>query len=501
MTNISASEYVKELNDEAVEALIPAIIYVVILMVIGVVGNPVIAFFYGLKLKPTPSYMFIVALAIFDFVVCVISMPLEIVDLIRFYTFESAIACRLLRFVNYFMSISSGSILIAIAVDRYRKICKPFDSQISMKMARIIIACVLLGSLCISWPSFVFYTVVQLNLTEIAGAVGQDCTTRRDDSYKFYITLYNGILFLMFIIAITSLIVLYCLVGKQIFNLRDFRFYAQRKRKNSAPPKSSITQCTEESVGLGSVADSNSSEISKFEEVVVTPSGESRRPTTITAMKFMSRNKSTKICECDESNISDGIKHLPEDNRPTTSSEKMPISPRSNFALSELTNRDSTRKESIRTEKFIQVREPSEDFSKKVNRTTNTPSTSETGNAKPSANLHKEKMSVHSIKTKKYTIIMLSITIAFIVSFLPYLSLMTWRTLSKEFEPNLFSKSELVAFQIFIRSFLINSAVNPLIYGFLNTEFRSFIIACFCCRKNALSRPSRSINSSYSRTK
>ncbi|XP_061183166.1 D(2) dopamine receptor A-like [Saccostrea echinata] len=500
MTNVS--EYVKRLNDEAVETLIPAIIYVVSLMVIGVVGNPIIVYFYGFKLKTTPSYMFIVALAMFDFVICAISMPLEIVDLVRFYTFESAIACRLLRFVNYFMAISSGLILIAIAVDRYRKICKPFESQITIKMAKIIISCALFVSLCVSWPSFVFYTVVQVNLTDIAGAVGQDCTTRRNDSYKLYITLYNGILFLIFIIAITSLIVLYCLVGKQIFNLRDFRFYAQRKRrKSAAPPQSSTTQCTEETGGFGSFAESNSLELSKFEEVVPTPSRESSRPKIATTIAFMLKKKTTKICETDESNMSDKSSNLPKDSpHNALRLEKMSVSPRSNFALSELSNTDFARKESSRTENSIQVREPSKDFSKKIEGTKNMPSTEETGDAKHSADLHKEKMSVHSIKSKKYTIIMLSITVAFIISFLPYLSLMTWRTLSKDYEPNLLSKSELVAFQIFLRSFLINSAVNPLIYGFLNTEFRNFLKACFCCWKNYPFRQARSNSNGYSRT-
>jgi hypothetical protein len=85
---------------------------------------------------------------------------------------------------------------------------------------------------------------------------------------------------------------------------------------------------------------------------------------------------------------------------------------------------------------------------------------------------------------------MLSISIAFIVSFLPYLGLVTWRTLAVKYEVDLLSDSGLIAYQIFIRSFLISSAVNPLIYGFLNNEFRQFVTTlcrncccCCCCNK------------------
>ncbi|XP_061183163.1 cholecystokinin receptor type A-like [Saccostrea echinata] len=509
------SEVVNRLNDEAVETLIPAVVFIVILMIIGIIGNPAIVYFYGFKLRPTPSYMFIVALAVFDFVGCAVSMPLELVDLIRFYTFESAVTCKLLRFVNYLMAISSGSILIAIAVDRYRKICKPFESQITIKMAKIIIPCILFGSVCVSWPSFVFYTVVQVNLTEVAGAVGQDCTTRRDDSYKLYITLYNGILFLVFIIAITSLIVLYCLVGKQIFNLRSFRFYAQRKRtRSSTRPQSGTTQYTEETGGFGSFRDSDSSEIAKFDEVTLPPSRGSSRPTTATAIAFTTGKvaPSPEDFERSESRLSNGSGQASAGNlrisrslHNALKSDKVSVPPRSNSALSERTGIHSTnniRNGSARTSNLlrqIQVRESSRvSFVEEGDQSI--ASTVETRDANGNADIDQKKTSAQNINTKKYTIIMLSITVAFIVSFLPYLALMTWRTLSKEYEPNLFSKSELVAFQIFIRSFLINSAVNPLIYGFLNTEFRNFVIACVCCREYIGPPQPRSENSGHSRS-
>ncbi|KAJ8322364.1 hypothetical protein KUTeg_000835 [Tegillarca granosa] len=83
----------------------------------------------------------------------------------------------------------------------------------------------------------------------------------------------------------------------------------------------------------------------------------------------------------------------------------------------------------------------------------------------------------------------MSITIAFVLSFLPYLTVFTWSRLTPGYEPSLLNKSELIAVQLFVRSWLINGSVNPLIYGFLNTEFRQFVkgifskICCCCCRK------------------
>lgn len=508
------SEEVQRLNDEAVETLIPAIVFICILMVIGVLGNPLVVYFYGFKLKPTPSYMFIVSLAVFDFLVCTVSMPLELVDLIRFYTFESAEACKLLRFINYLIAISSGLILIAIAVDRYRKICRPFESQITMRMAKIIIPCIIFGSVCVSWPSFVFYTVVEVNLTEISGAIGQDCTTIRDDSYKFYITLYNGILFLLFVMAITSLTVLYCLVGKQIFSLRSFRFYAQRKKVRSAKrPKSSTTQCTDDSRGFESFMDSKSTDVGNYDEITLPPSRGSSRPTTATAIAFTTRKvaPSPENFERDVTKISGGLGNTSNGSLRISRSlhnalktEEFSVPARSASALSQRNNADYdyTSPQTNQLLRQIQVRGSSRVSFAEEEKPISIATTadSETRDAHGTAHLDQKKLHAQNINTKKYTIVMLSITVAFIISFLPYLSLMTWRTLSKEYEPNLFSKSEMVAFQIFIRSFLINSAANPLIYGFLNTEFRSFVIAFVCCRKYKGPPGSRAENSGHSRS-
>lgn len=512
------SEEVQRLNDEAVDTLIPAIVFIVLLMVIGVIGNPIVVYFYGFKLKPTPSYMFIVALAIFDFLVCAVSMPLELVDLVRFYTFESAVACKLLRFVNYLMAISSGGILIAIAVDRYRKICKPFQSQITIKMAKIIIPCILFGSVCVSWPSFVFFTVVEVNLTEVTGAIGQDCTTIRDDSYKLFITLYNGILFLCFILAITSLTVLYCLVGRQIFNLRSFRFYAQRKRGIAAMrPQSRTTQCTDDTRGFGSFKESHSTEIPNFDEMTLPPSRESSRPTTATAIAFTTRKVAPSPIDFEgdgstfssgSGHSSNGILRISKSLHNALNTEEVSVPVRSSSAFSNRRQTDDTddlQNESARTSNLL--RQIQDQESSRVSfaeegkaMSIATSLETETRDADGTANLDQKKTSAQNINTKKYTVVMLSITIAFIISFLPYLALMTWRTLSKEYEPNLFNKSEMVAFQIFIRSFLINSAMNPLIYGFLNTEFRNFIIACVCCRTYVGPPGSRSENSGHSRS-
>lgn len=105
--------------------------------------------------------------------------------------------------------------------------------------------------------------------------------------------------------------------------------------------------------------------------------------------------------------------------------------------------------------------------------------------SRKNSKIKKSKINDRYVDLRKYTVLMLLISMAFILSFLPYLGLVTWATLQSKYEGEILSKSELVTFNICLRSWLISSVVNPLIYGFFNTDFRLFVSRllrnCFCC--------------------
>jgi len=447
----------QELNDETVRVLIPAIVVVTLLMIIGLIGNPLVIYFFGFRVKRTASYMFIVTLACFDFITCSVSMPLEIVDIVRFYTFENSNACRLLRFVNYFASIASAAILIAIAVDRFRRICKPFNKQISNQSAKFIIMGVMAFSLFCSWPSIAIYTVVAVNITTSSESViGYDCTTIRDKEYRFYITIYNIVLFLLFIGTIVVLIVLYSLVGKQLFKLKSFRFYATKRRTQKSQKSSS-----DAATPSGTQITDNYSK-SDEEKGIATVSEATEGTVSLSSkggLKIASQSISTN-----SNTMSEGSFRKLEPHE----SVKENVSPQ--------THENGENKSNTNVKTFI-----NETGSGTANPFT------DISTERPSQKIeNNKKMHSQNIDTKKYTIITILISVGFIISFLPYLCLITWRTLSPGYEPNMVSDSAHVAFQIFLRSFLFSSVCNPIIYGFLNSDFKNMITSnikrlCCCC--------------------
>ncbi|KAL8593029.1 hypothetical protein ACOMHN_017959 [Nucella lapillus] len=76
------------------------------------------------------------------------------------------------------------------------------------------------------------------------------------------------------------------------------------------------------------------------------------------------------------------------------------------------------------------------------------------------------------IRVGKTTTVLFAVTLAYILSFLPYLVVMVLRSTITDFEGRLSAVGE-VAYKFCVKSFFINNAINPLIYSFLNASFRA----------------------------
>ena len=99
------------------------------------------------------------------------------------------------------------------------------------------------------------------------------------------------------------------------------------------------------------------------------------------------------------------------------------------------------------------------------------------------------------VKRSRMTWMMLLVTMVFILGYLPHICLQVIRTVKKEFMEELqCHPAVLITVTLFLRSYFLNSAVNPIIYGFYNTTFRQECNALFvkvfsCCRRAAKKEP------------
>lgn len=353
-------------NSEALNKL-PAILFIGVLLLIGFCGNLLVCAVYYSKFTASTSKYFILSLAIFDLVNCLIAIPAEMVDLRFDYHFNSPHVCRIMRFTITFNTTASAGALLAIAIDRYRKICRPFERQMSLKETRLWIVFAVVGSLLLSWPATLLYG---RRTEQMSGIDTYDCSF--DDSVvdKWYPQVYIVILTVMCLATMAALVVLYVLIV--------IRVWRQKSRR-----------------------------------------------------KKMSRSAITK---------------------------------NSSASLA-----DSIRKLNCMVGNTTEVMQLSADRDASILSTE-----------------QRRRQNLNQNQTIKTTIMLFCVTMVFIISFIPFFALQIIKSIYPGFEDGLHcNHSALIAYKLFLRSFFINSAANPIIYSFCNDGFRleckTVVRKVFCC--------------------
>ena len=212
----------EELNAEEAKVYVGGIVFVSILMVIGIIGNLHVLFVYGFRMKQSNHRVFILCLGMLDLTTCCVGMLFVLVDLQKPFTFYMVSACKVLRFINYFMCTASGWILLVIAVDRYRKICVPLGKQMSLTVARVMCGVAMGVSLLTSWPAPVLYghSTVETRVKNITGVRCYTADKFKDTKYQTYV---NGILISITSVAFCILAVLYTTIGRNILKQKTFK--------------------------------------------------------------------------------------------------------------------------------------------------------------------------------------------------------------------------------------------------------------------------------------
>ncbi|XP_067666086.1 cholecystokinin receptor-like [Haliotis asinina] len=210
-----------EANNKKAILLLPVSILSAILMILGIVGNTVVATVIWTRMPKRAINAFIFTLALFDLISCVTCSPLDILELRFPYDFHFPGLCKLLRFARTLCTSSSGFLLIAIATERYRLICKYKKSHMSTTQAWKTCGAIFVIAVIISTPSVVLFGSRSVTLGD--GWNGTECSI--SDGYKgsiFPVMFYSLLIFLFFGTFI-ALCFLYAFVGIQIWKGRKIR--------------------------------------------------------------------------------------------------------------------------------------------------------------------------------------------------------------------------------------------------------------------------------------
>ncbi|XP_033753112.1 uncharacterized protein LOC117336609 [Pecten maximus] len=209
------------------------------IFVVGTIGNVTVLVIYFIRYKPSTYRICILTLAAIDLSSCTIDVPAYIAEERFRYTYRHGVPCILFETFHFYILSFSYMMLSFIAIERYRRSCKPFAHQITLNESKII--CLVLGISCvfISSPGIWIHGIVLVQV-EGANVTGYQCDVIDKSS-----TLTKGYYVLCLLLLLVSLVIcgtIYTLVGRELMKRRN-------ELKKHSPKSAVIPSVANETTG------------------------------------------------------------------------------------------------------------------------------------------------------------------------------------------------------------------------------------------------------------
>ncbi|XP_052086007.1 probable G-protein coupled receptor No9 [Mytilus californianus] len=413
--------------------LLLSFIYILLLMIIGISGNLLVCYIYifyqkksqsttrsfqgrnkSSKLKTTD--IFIISLACFDLISCLIAMPMELTLLRNFLTFDHPLLCKLSRAVSMFCTISTSFVLLAIAVSRFVGIrLRSINIKITTFHAKIIVIVSVLFAVALSSPVLVLYGTYTFPLT--VGVSASTCLITNEyaeTDYPFITIVCLSAFHLFFDILF---ITFYGLIsGKVVRNKRTFSTIIRNNSSNRSQGQSIE---------------------SKTNSLVLSNEGNQNENVSLT-------NTASDKTKCDDVFLN----HIGEDSN--ENGQQCP-------ALNK------------RMIKPIKINK------RKKSSSTSTGFSRRSCKSLRKGSSYSNETNVHgrTYKASRTTFMLFIVTLAFMVTFAPYCIVALLRNLEGVGYYSKLTDIQKTVYQLFLRSYFLSSAINPIIYSFLNQSFKS----------------------------
>lgn len=461
-TSKSDWELLKELNAEEVKRQIPLMIYLLLVCLVGIPGNSLVCYIYRTEYKVSSSRWFIFFLGAVDIILCIVILPCEVSTLFQQYIFTDAIWCKFSAFCNLVMLISLGLTLLAVSVDRYRKVCKPLGWQINFRKGRIICAVCIFAAFLIASPVFAVYDIYEIPIENFT-VTARECSFRKSMEKSLLPFYYVAFGLVVFAGALITICVLYCVIGRSI------KMHIKREKiKRHISLSASMARKTDHIRPICTRDTDNLSRSVRFNE----PGS----PLPKRAVNFGNLPSRKKAVNFTTNSASVNITQLP-------SKLDAPSSKCSTHSPSISVSQEDSMESSSSHPNTLQVPSASMDSLDNLPSTdeftedyqSNTSHTMDEDFHKPKlplTSLQKTKSKrIRRARARKATFSMFLISITFVLSYLPFLSLLLVRSMVDGFDESM-SDAGRATYKFFLRSGYVNCAINPFIYGISDSSFR-----------------------------
>ncbi|KAH3807001.1 hypothetical protein DPMN_135332 [Dreissena polymorpha] len=198
MENLTA----KDINDRLMNKIAWVSVIVGLEIVLGFIGNVVVIYVFGRRYHHCNFRYFVLCIALIDLLSVFTTMPAEIVSQLYWYVYPMGKSfCKIKSFLNIMTLTSETYCLCAVAVDRWRKMCRPHGWQIRPRHAFRI--CVVIGivSAIQSSPVLILWGLYSYQIENITVTVCEKDEQYIDsNSHQIYISV-NTIIIISSILA------------------------------------------------------------------------------------------------------------------------------------------------------------------------------------------------------------------------------------------------------------------------------------------------------------
>ncbi|XP_045196866.2 D(2) dopamine receptor-like [Mercenaria mercenaria] len=432
------------INNRNTQEYIPAIVFVSIVIITGISVNVFATIFYACKAPKSVIQIFMFSLSLNDLVTNFVLLH-DLVELFYFVQYKSVVACKLFYVLKHWLVGDSLLFMVAIAWDRYRRVCFPFSKEITLRVAWFIILGLMMFSICISVRSFATADILRINITTEHNITiqGYYCTLSEEQKLAVVRSVFHIVDICIHGVIICLLVFFYSFVVRKLIQ--------SQKKLKSHDNLGIVAYKRKASQVVQSHTEGSSTDIV---EINFSKSGNDHNSST---------NKSAAACDNANNDIVQSAKQEIE-NKEAVVSTRGRLSHSIHAAIRKLPfshSRDTDSDTDVSTEvDSKEHKTKTKQLSTIFKR--NRPKNKKRGNAT-------------SRMEKRMTIMVAVITVASIACFVPYYVSMV------VISPNLNGNGLVldVGSIIVRRSFILNSAINPFIMVVFNAAFRHFLLDIF----------------------
>lgn len=212
--------------------LTPVIVLDALYMLFGVVGNSIVCYICVFRLQRTVINSFVLALAILELLGCILTIPVDITELLNSYAFDFPLLCKTEKYFRKVVIFSTGCILVAIAAERYKRIVKPHEIHMTLSEFRLAIVGAIVFSAIIAVPEAILSGTETIQTSFGTGVV---CSAYTSDKFRFsvYPKLWGLAVVMIYVISITAIAIIYYLVAFKIW--KRGKVHTDRRSRSNTP--------------------------------------------------------------------------------------------------------------------------------------------------------------------------------------------------------------------------------------------------------------------------